>query len=235
MPEHYEAHLLLADDDIALNDLLAEYLVGEGFRVTQAYDGDAALTLAQSIAPDVIVLDIMMPRRNGLDVLRALRTAQDTPVIMLTAKGDEMDQVVGLEIGADDYLSKPCSPRHLVARIRALLRRSQADRARPADVIAVDDLVVAKRRREVLVDGVTLALTSSEFQLLQALAEHAGDIVDKQRLSQLAFGRPLQKYDRSLDMHMSNLRKKLPLSAQGQERIQTVRGIGYQLIQLSEH
>ena len=224
--------ILLADDDTELTELLTQYLSREGFAVATAHDGNSALAQARAGHFELVVLDVMMPGLNGFDVLRQLRTESQVPVLMLTARGDDVDSVVGLELGADDYLPKPCNPRVLVAHMRAILRRSDttsehnAREAKPD--LQLDDLQLQRGARRVLLNNTPLNMTSTEFTVLSILLEHAGEVVSKQQLSQQALGRELSPYDRSLDMHVSNLRKKLGLSARGEERITTVRGVGYQ-------
>lgn len=226
--------ILLADDDTELTELLTQYLSQEGFEVSTAHDGNSALAQARSGRFELVVLDVMMPGLNGFDVLRQLRAESQVPVLMLTARGDDVDSVVGLELGADDYLPKPCNPRLLVAHMRAILRRSEttsdnsAREAKPD--LQLDDLQLQRGARRVLLNNTPLNMTSTEFTVLSILLEHAGEVVSKQKLSQQALGRELSPYDRSLDMHVSNLRKKLGLSAQGEERITTVRGVGYQFM-----
>ena len=226
------ARILLADDDIELSGMLVDYLAGEGFEVDVAHDGDAALSKALINQYDLLILDVMMPRRNGFDVLRELRTQSQLPVLMLTARGHDVDSIVGLELGADDYLAKPSNPRVMVARIRAILRRAAARAAlqngkdRP-DQIVLDDLVMHVGSRTVMCGNHPIDMTSTEFSLLHVLLREAGSVVLKSALSQQALGRKLSRYDRSLDMHVSNLRKKLGPLPDGQERIKTVRGMGY--------
>jgi len=220
--------ILLADDDRELNGLLAEFLSLEGYRVTSAYDGDEALRAAMGGDVDLVVLDVMMPRMNGIEVLRELRQHTTLPVIMLTARGDPVDRIVGLEIGADDYVPKPCNPRELVARIRAVMRRGQAQAGDEA--LRVDDLVLYPARRHCELDGDGLELTGTEFDLLELLMRHAGEVVDKETMSAHALGRRLGVFDRAVDMHVSHLRRKLGVRADGRERIKTVRGRGYILV-----
>jgi DNA-binding response OmpR family regulator len=220
--------ILLADDDRELNGLLAEFLSLEGYRVTSAYDGDEALRVAMGGDVDLVVLDVMMPRMNGIEVLRELRQHTTLPVIMLTARGDPVDRIVGLEIGADDYVPKPCNPRELVARIRAVMRRGQAQAGDEA--LRVDDLVLYPARRHCELDGDGLGLTGTEFDLLELLMRHAGEVVDKETMSAHALGRRLGVFDRAVDMHVSHLRRKLGARADGRERIKTVRGRGYILV-----
>lgn len=220
--------ILLVDDDRELATMLGEYLRGEGFAVELAHDGDEGLRRAESESFDALVLDVMLPRQDGLALLTALRRKHDTPVLMLTARGDDVDTVVGLELGADDYLPKPCNPRVLSARLRALLRRHGA----PTDtaVLTVGDVVLDHGRRSVTVDDKEVELTSAEFGLLSELVANAGQVVDKDRLCESALGRRLQAYDRSVDMLMSQLRRKLGPLADGSPRIKTVRGAGYQYL-----
>lgn len=223
--------ILLADDDIELTAMLTEYLVGEGFIVDSAADGQLAVKTALEQPYDVIVLDVMMPRLNGYDVLRAVRQKLQTPILMLTARGEDVDSILGLELGADDYLAKPCNPRVLVARIRALLRRSQheQDTSQP-QLVNQGDLQLNSGSRTVTVNGVDIVMTSTEFSILERLLREAGSVVAKNTLSEQALGRALGRFDRSLDMHISNLRHKLGPLPDGNERIKTVRGVGYQYV-----
>lgn len=220
--------LLLADDDTELCALLRDYLADEGFALDICHDGVTALERATRDAYDLVILDIMMPGKSGLDVLRALRAQNQCPVLMLTARGDDVDSIVGLEMGADDYLAKPCNPKVLLARIRAILRRSEA---RPADSdlapLPVGRLTVNPGARSVTLDGRALPLTSTEYSILEALVREAGHVVGKAELFERVLGRPMGRYDRALDMHISNLRHKL--GGDG-ERIKTVRGSGYQYV-----
>jgi two-component system response regulator CpxR len=227
--------ILLADDDVELTEMLVEYLTIEGFSVDTTHDGKSALKKAERDHYDLIILDVMMPELNGFDVLRQLRNHSQVPVLMLTARGEDVDSIVGLEIGADDYLAKPCNPRVLVAHIRAILRRTESvtDSALSSMDLRLDDLEVQRGKRLVLINAQPITMTSTEYSVLLVLLENAGHVVSKQTLSQLALGRELSSYDRSLDMHVSNLRKKLGTTTDGQERITTVRGIGYQYLRLS--
>ncbi len=220
------ADILLVDDDTELTAMLSEYLVSEAFNVDQANDGLAGLTKARGKNYDAIVLDVMMPEMDGFSVLRELRQSQSTPVIMLTAKGEDVDRIVGLEMGADDYLPKPCNPRELVARLKAVLRRTQFA-PQIQEEIKTGLLEVHPKSRKAYYKSEPLPLTSSEYNLLEALARQVGQVVDKETLSEQALGKKLTAYDRSIDMHMSKLRQKL--GDEDQDLIQTVRGIGYQL------
>lgn len=222
-------HILLVDDDNELTEMLGQYLEAEGFRVSRASDGEAGVRLALSGEHQAVVLDVMMPRLDGFECLRRIRAHSTIPVLMLTAKGDEVDRIVGLEIGADDYLPKPFNPRELIARLRAILRRAQGQDAdtRPG-VIHIGALEIHPNTRRATAHGQPLELTSTEFNLLLTLCRHAGEVVSKEALSQQALGRPLARYDRSIDMHLSNLRKKLAPHGLD-ETILTVRRQGYQL------
>jgi DNA-binding response OmpR family regulator len=225
--------ILIADDDVELGALLAEYLGREGFDVELAHDGAAALEQASNGDFDAVVLDVMMPKLNGFDVLRELRQQSQVPVLMLTARGDDVDSVLGLELGADDYLAKPCNPRVLMARIRAVLRRSEAGTGAEEQggaQIVQGDLTLEPGTRTVRLNGEPVAMTSTEFSVLAVLLQNAGEVVPKTDLSLQALGRELARYDRSLDMHVSNLRRKLGPLADGSERIKTVRGVGYQYV-----
>jgi two-component system response regulator CpxR len=227
------SRILLADDDSELTDMLTEYLAGEGFAVEAVHDGEAALARASRGDVDLLVLDVMMPKKNGFDVLRELRAHSQLPVLMLTARDEDVDSIVGLELGADDYLPKPCNPRVLVARIRAILRRAgEAPLAgeAPAPPLSVGDLVLHGGTRRVTRGDQPVVLTSTEYAVLEALLREAGHVVSKAGLSERALGRKLMRYDRSLDMHVSSLRRKLGPLPGGEERIKTVRGVGYQYV-----
>lgn len=227
------AQVLLVDDDAELGEMLKEYLEREGFGATAVQDGETGVAAALSGGYALIVLDVMMPRLNGIDALRRIRQHDSrVPVLMLTARGDDVDRIVGLELGADDYVPKPCTPRELVARIRAILRRTQAqDAAAPtAAPLTVGRLTLWPEKRRAEWNDAPLELTSTEFNLLEVLVRHAGKVVGKQELSEQALGRPLARYDRSIDVHLSSVRHKLGLDAQGRSPIQTVRGLGYQYI-----
>lgn len=219
--------ILLADDDEELCDMLGAYLRGEGFDVDCAHDGEAALTSALTGTYDLIVLDVMMPKRDGFDVLRRLRRESLVPVLMLTARGGDVDSILGLELGADDYLPKPCNPRVLVARMRAVLRRAGMEADDDGGDLQVGDLELRRGARRVRRAGELVELTSTEFSVLAVLLQAAGRVVSKEALSEQALGRKLTRYDRSLDMHISNLRRKLGSLPDGEERIETVRGVGY--------
>jgi two-component system response regulator CpxR len=233
--------ILLIDDDKELSELLQEYLGTEGFNVSAAYDGEQALVQVKDKRYEAIILDVMLPQHSGFDVLKRLRQQPDlgqqhTPVIMLTAKGDTVDRVIGLEIGADDYLPKPCDPRELVARIRAILRRT-AQNAQPLpDTVdlEVDHLLLQLGSRAAFWQKTQLPLTGTEFSVLELLVRHAGQVISKDELTERALGRKLTPYDRSIDVHVSNIRKKLSSAGASKDQIINVRGAGYMLTRLSE-
>jgi len=220
-------HILLADDDRVLSDLLRQYFEGEGFAVSQAFDGAQAVARAAEQRFDVIIADVMMPVMDGFDALRELRKAGDTPVIMLTARGGDVDRIVGLEMGADDYLPKPFNPRELLARVKAILRRAGGG-ARADAPLGAGDLQLAAKTRQARVRGAPLALTDTEFNVLEMLLRARGALVGRDALSQGALGKKLGPYDRGLDMHISHLRKKLE-GAKSRVAITTVRGRGFLL------
>lgn len=218
--------ILLADDDTELSGLLKEYFESESMTVRLAPDGIAALEEARKPGLDLVVLDVMMPGMNGMDVLKELRKESSVPVIMLTARGDDMDRILGLELGADDYVPKPCNPRELLARIRAVMRRGQGPSEPTA--IMVDDLELNHGSRTLVMSGEPVELTSTEFSILYELLQHRGEVVSKRDLYKSALGREPVPHDRSVDMHVSNLRRKLGPDPRGDNRIETIRGIGYQ-------
>jgi len=218
--------ILIADDDTELCELLREYLGQEGYDVRLAHDGEQALIESRRPGLDAMVLDIMMPLMNGIDVLRHLRKESELPVIMLTARGEDLDRIIGLELGADDYLAKPANPRELLARIRAILRRSKTHSS--VATLELGDLVLNQGSRELRCNGQLMDLTSTEFSVIQLLMQRGGEVVEKKDLYLAALGRAPVAYDRSIDMHVSNLRRKLGLTSNGAERIETIRGIGYQ-------
>ncbi len=221
--------LLLTDDDVELVGMLKEYLQQEGFDVTVAHDGVTAEQYVLAGHFDLMILDVMMPVQDGIQTLRNIRANSTIPVIMLTAKGDNNDKITGLELGADDYVPKPCTPRELVARVRAILRRIQSNTSRTY-VIAVGDLKVWSSQRRAEWQNHVLDLTSTEFNLLEILARHAGAVVTKDELSLQALGRPLAKFDRSIDVHLSSIRQKIAQYSDNPNVIQTVYRMGYQLL-----
>ena len=221
-------HILIIDDDRELCGLLEDFLQLEGFETSAVHDGAVAVETCKGCQFDAIVLDVMLPRIQGFDVLRRLREFSTTPVIMLTARGEDTDRIVGLEMGADDYLPKPCNPRELAARLRAILRRADGQRDEEPPVLDIDGLRASSSERRVEYRGRELKLTTAEFNVLLVLMRHAGQVVNKEMISQQALGRALTAYDRSVDVHVSNLRKKLGTSER--ELIKNVRGVGYQLL-----
>ncbi len=223
--------ILIADDDQELCELLQDYLSQEGFQVTSVFNGQDAVDTISANTFDLLILDVMMPLKNGFDVLTEIRHFSQLPVIMLTARGEKLDRIVGLEMGADDYIAKPCDPRELVARIRAIVRRTNMTKSSAAkDIITINDLALDINNRQATVNKQVLLLTSTEFDLLKLLAENAGNVVSKEKISEICLGKKLQAFDRSIDMHLSNIRKKLGLYKNSCERIKTIRGNGYQYL-----
>jgi two-component system response regulator CpxR len=229
--------ILLIDDDVELTLMFKEYLVVEGFDVTIANDGKTGAQYALSGLFDLAVLDVMMPKLNGTETLRLIRKSSQIPVIMLTARGSELERVIGLELGADDYVPKPCSPRELLARIRAILRRSQLINdsqikleQNKLEQLVVGNITIWPLQRRIEWNGKTIHLTSTEFNLLEILARNAGHIVSKEDLALQGMGRLLARFDRSIDVHMSSIRHKLSILNDGRDCIQTVYRMGYQLI-----
>lgn len=225
--------VLLIDDDVELCQLVAQYLTGEGFIVESVHDGARGAERALEGGSDILVLDVMLPGVNGFEVLRRIRASSRVPVIMLTARGEEVDRIVGLELGADDYLAKPFSPRELVARLRAVLRRSLPPEptATPTpELIAVGDVELNTGSRTVHRGNEPIELTTVEFDLLAILLREAGHVVSRENLAAEALGRPYTPLDRSIDTHVSNLRRKLGPGLDGRPRIKSVRGTGYQLV-----
>lgn len=220
--------ILIVDDDVDLYQLVSQFLEPEGFQVDAAHDGPKGLERALSGDYSLIVLDLMLPDMGGLEVLRHLRVKSNVPVLILTARGEDVDRIVGLEIGADDYLPKPFNPRELLARIRAILRRVRESATRgPDDKLRIGDVELDPGTRKVQRAGEKVELTAVEFNLLEQLLRSAGRVVERENLAQEVLGRKLSAFDRSLDVHVSNLRKKLGDRADGEERIQTIRGVGY--------
>jgi len=222
-------HILMIDDDTELCQLVAEYLAMDGFSLQAVHDGKQGLLAAQQGQQDLVLLDVMLPGLDGLSLLKTLRQQRYCPVMMLTARGDDIDRILGLELGADDYLAKPFNPRELVARIKAILRRVeliQQDNSTSSPILSVNGVELNKQNRQVSCQQQLLTLTATEFQLLELLMQRHGELVSKEELSKSVLGRHLQQYDRSLDMHISNIRKKLAHCSE-QDKIQTLRGSGY--------
>jgi two-component system response regulator CpxR len=221
--------VLVIDDDVGLCELVGEYLQPEGYTVEAIHNGERGVDRALTGEHDLVVLDVMLPGTNGFDVLRRIRAKSRIPVLMLTARGDDVDRIVGLEIGADDYLPKPFNPRELVARIRAVLRRTMPLESAnsPRELISVGDIEMDSNTRNVRRSGEVIELTGVEYDLLEILLRNAGQIVKREDLVKEVLGRELSPFDRSIDMHVSNLRKKLGHQLNGLERIKTIRGVGY--------
>jgi two-component system, OmpR family, response regulator CpxR len=219
--------ILVVDDDAELCELVAEYLVPEGFRVDSVYDGVQGLERGLSGEYSLIILDVMLPGIQGFEVLRQIRTKSRLPIIMLTARGEDVDRIVGLEIGADDYLPKPFNPRELVARIQAVLRRSTQLPPQAADRIVLDDIELEVRARIARCGNLEMELTSLEFDTLAAFLRKPGQVITREELVKTVLGRELVPLDRSIDVHISNLRKKLGPSPDGGNRIRNVRSVGY--------
>lgn len=231
--------ILIIDDDVALCELVTEYLEPLGFQIESVHRGDAGAERAIAGKYSLVVLDVMLPGLNGFEVLRRIRAESKVPVLMLTARGDDVDRIVGLEIGADDYLPKPFNPRELVARIRAILRRTRSDKpgepGEPgaAKKLSIGDVELDSGTRAVYRAGQNVELTAVEFDLLEKLLRAAGQIITREELSKEVLGRSSSPFDRSIDMHISNLRKKLGHQFGATERIKTVRGVGYIYAQAS--
>lgn len=221
--------ILMIDDDTDLCQLVSEYLQLEGFTVQAVHDGQQGLQQAQNGHYLMILLDVMLPGMDGFSVLRQLRQNSHCPVLMLTARGDDIDRIVGLELGADDYLAKPFNPRELLARIRAILRRVESGQTTGSSQLEINHIQMNTLNRQVECHGQPLQLTATEFQLLEYLMRHAGQVVSKEVLSREVLGKRLQLYDRSLDVHVSNIRKKIA-AINSSEKIQTLRGTGYLFI-----
>lgn len=222
--------VLMIDDDRELTALLKDYLEVEGFDVAVAHDGERVLGRIVDTKAEIVVLDIMMPKVDGLDVLRRIRSESPIPVLMLTARGNEKDKIHGLDLGADDYMAKPCSPGELAARIRAILRRAGALRNEAQPDLSAGALALDTMRRLARWQGEAVSLTGMEFNLLEVLAQRIGRPVSRAELSQLGLGRPLAPYDRAVDVHVSAIRRKLGNFDDGRSPIPNVRGVGYQLI-----
>ena len=219
--------ILIVDDEPKIVALARDYLEHAGFAVLAAGDGPAALQSVRARRPDLVVLDLGLPGMDGLDVARAVRRDSDLPIVMLTARDDELDRVLGLELGADDYLTKPFSPRELVARVRAVLRRSSRDAAAPADLVRAGDVTLDVPRMRVEVSGRPVELTPTEFQLLETLARRPGRIFTRAQLLDAIHGIALESYERAIDTHVKNLRRKLEPDPRRPRYVLTVYGVGY--------
>lgn len=222
-------HILIVDDDRELIGLVRQYLEMEGFVVAAAHDFASGLNEALSGRHELIILDVMLPGGSGFELLKRIRSDSNLPVLLLTARGDSVDRVVGLQIGADDYIPKPFEPREVVARIQAVLRRTRPamESAAVEDWISAGDLALSHRTRTVILAGECLELTTTEFDLLEVLVRNAGTVVTRDQLSHATWGREAAPFDRSVDVHLSRLRKKVGKRPDSQDRIKTVRGAGY--------
>lgn len=221
--------ILLIDDDKELCELLVEYLQSEGYCITSSHDGESGAEEALHSQYKLVLLDVTLPKMNGFDTLKAIRQSSSIPVIMLTARGDDVDRIVGLELGADDYLPKPFNLRELIARIRAILRRIEVphQNRRQRNDLRIDDLTLNLVNREARKSDKVVNLTATEFAVLKILIDHSGELVTRKELTRQALNRNLESYDRAIDMHVSNLRNKIGLKPRGAQRIKTVRGSGY--------
>jgi len=223
------ARILLIDDDRELGKMLSDFLGADRLEISVRNTGESGLEEFMTNSFDLLILDIMMPGMSGLDVLKKVRQKSTVPVIMLTARGDDIDRIIGLEFGADDYLPKPFNPRELLARIKAILRRSKPS-TNGSQVLALGNITLDTRTHRATVNESELDLTGTEFEILKCLLETPGEVVNKENLSQRALGRRLLPYDRSVDTHISNLRGKLERAGNRDETIQNQRGVGYLLI-----
>lgn len=226
--------VLLADDDQELAQLLRDYLVREGFTTELAHDAESTLAAVRDQQFDAVVLDVMLPGRSGLDVLREMRREMSMPILMLTALGEDVDRIVGLELGADDYIPKPCNPRELAARLRAVLRRARGEPAETLTDLRSGPISLKAASRTITVDDEPIALTSTEFDLLAMLMREMGRVVSKERISQTVLNRALRPIDRSIDVHVSNLRRKLGDAPDGVSPISTIHRSGYLFRKLDE-
>ena len=224
-------HILLVDDDAELCGLLSEFLQREGYSVECEHEGNAGLQKAMQPGVDLVVLDVMLPGIDGFEILRRLRVNSKVPVVMLTARGEDVDRIVGLELGADDYMPKPFNPRELVARIRAVIRRYEPRAAAPPNRIEVNGVTLDTGTREVAANGKKVDLTTFEFDILEQLMRSAGHVLSRDALMETFYNRKATPFDRSIDMHISHLRKKIE---NGENLIKTIRGVGYQFCRSPE-
>jgi DNA-binding response OmpR family regulator len=220
--------VLVVDDNEKIVEVLAAYLEREGFAVVSAHDGETALELAAEQPPDIALVDIMMPGLDGLELTRRLQTDRDLPVILVTARSDEVDRLVGLELGADDYVTKPFSPREVVARVKAVLRRVERSEE-PTDVLDVGDLSVDRSRREVVFEGRRVDLTRTEFDVLATMAAHPGRVYTRLQLLEATQDDAFEGYERTIDAHVKNVRKKLGDDPKDSRILHTVIGVGYKV------
>jgi len=228
------ARILIVDDDDRLADMLGTYLRSRGFEVEQRSDGASGLRALSAGRFDIVVLDVMLPDFDGLEVLRRLRVHSNVPVLMLTARGEDMDRIVGLELGADDYLPKPFNPREVVARLTAILRRGRPVEAASDDVLRFGKLEIDRAAHEARVAGKPCLLTAHQFEILRVLAERAGRVQTREQLMQAVRGEDLEEFDRSIDVHVSRIRAAIEDDPKHPRRIRTVRAVGYVFAPLSE-
>jgi two-component system alkaline phosphatase synthesis response regulator PhoP len=221
--------ILIVEDETRLVDVLRAYLERDGYRVSAAYNGREALLLARREKPDLILLDLMLPEVDGLEVCRTLRKESEVPIIMLTARSEETDKLIGLELGADDYVTKPFSPREVVARVRTVLRRSRTSTATGEETIRLGDLVVDQARHEVRRQNEVIAVTPTEFSLLWVLASNRGRVLSRLQLMEKALGESYEGYERTIDAHIKNLRRKIEPDPGHPRYVQTVFGVGYKV------
>jgi len=221
--------ILIVDDETRLVDVLRAYLERDGYRVAAAYNGREALLLARREKPDLVLLDLMLPEMDGMEVCRTLRKESDVPIIMLTARSEETDKLIGLELGADDYVTKPFSPREVVARVRAVLRRSLMSPGAGEEAITLGNLVIDQARHEVRRQDEVIAITPTEFELLWALASNRGRVLSRLQLMEKALGDSYEGYERTIDAHIKNLRRKIELDPAHPRYVQTVFGVGYKV------
>jgi DNA-binding response OmpR family regulator len=233
MSKHLPQTILVVDDDRKTVSLIQLYLENEGFRVVSVYDGRAALQLAHQEHPDLIILDLMLPYVDGLDICHILRQETNVPVIMVTARATEDDKLTGLELGADDYITKPFSPRELVARVKAVLRRTKNHLADLPLVQDFGDLSIDYQRHEVKLEGTLVRLTPREYRLLTTLARQPGRVFTRHELLEKVFGLDYDGLERTVDVHMKNLRKKIELDPASPQYIQTVYGVGYRMMDVA--
>jgi two-component system OmpR family response regulator len=226
--------ILVADDDRCIQSLLVEALEKVGFRTLSAIDGEEALERFESSKPDCVVLDVMMPRLDGIEVCRRIRSTSDTPVIMLTSLDEETDKIVGLELGADDYITKPFSPREVVARIKAVMRRfkaaGKAKEVEKKKEISAGDLIVDTEGCQVTIKGHTVTLTATEYKILEVLIRHPGKVLSRSQIAEMAYGNAFEGFDRTIDAHIKNIRQKFAAFVPEHDHIQTSRGLGYKFV-----
>jgi len=224
--------VLLVDDDQKLRKLLVEYLEGYGFQVFTLADGEAVLKTIEKERPEIVILDVMLPKRDGFEVLKQVRLQSHVPVIMLTARGEEADRIVGLELGADDYLPKPFSPRELLARMKAVLRRAEPKTASDVDTLRIEagDLALDPAGQTLFIADKEVPLSSAEFSVLKVLMENPNRVLSRDHIMNLARGRDFMAFDRSIDVHISKLRAKLESDPRSPKRIKTIWGSGYMFV-----